>query len=400
MVTVRRRSSLTSAEGHLGCIFHHPCLSRMIWGCCHPNPNEVVTMSAQSRCCVHYASIHVQEAHEGWSQGGRSLLHADSVSVINISITRSTDCNTFTRPWSWVVSEPQSIVNCKGTPVMPHHGLSWKWERMYLPPNSSTRQRNRYPIIYPILLLGMTHAPIHFPVVSSTTAQIGKPILYNFSWPSPAQRSWMPIGTFATWKIFFELGSWKVKPLLSWVCITSDMKSRGKCCLASKAIFAWIVLTPCRLDGSLSIWSITSCSASCNLLRHILHGGLTSSETKFFTPSLYWCVTDKVKAAGLMTGQQWLDSHLIFMPWSLNRQAEIFLLFVSSSLWYWCRAPARTSSSALAVNVKWSYWAQGNPWIRHIRVAPCWFFPVGLQVWDIDMNCLWGSVKQGKVGSW
>ena len=154
MVTVHQRSSLTSAEGHLGCIFHHPGLSRMIWQHCHPNPNEVVTMSAQSRCCVHYASIHVQEAHEGRSQGGRSPLYADSVSVINISIKRSTDRNAFARPWSWVVSEPQSVVNCKGTPVMLHHDLSWKCKRINLPPNSSTRQRNRYPIIYPILLLG------------------------------------------------------------------------------------------------------------------------------------------------------------------------------------------------------------------------------------------------------
>ena len=47
------------------------------------------------------------------------------------------------------------------------------------PPNNSTRQRKKYPVIWPILLLGTTHTPNHFPVVSSTIAQTGKLILYN-----------------------------------------------------------------------------------------------------------------------------------------------------------------------------------------------------------------------------
>lgn len=115
----------------------------------------------------------------------------------------------------------------------------------------------------PILLLGTTHASSHFPVASSTTAQIGNPILYNLSWPSPAQRSWMPIGTFLERKILLALGSRNLKPASSCICITSDTKSLVKCCSFSKAIFAWIVRTPCRFDGSLSIWSRTSCSASC-----------------------------------------------------------------------------------------------------------------------------------------
>ena len=125
----------------------------------------------------------------------------------------------------------------------------------------STRVRKRYPMIFPILLDGTTQAPSHFDVASSTTAQMGKPMLYSLSWPSPAQRSLMPTGFLAMRRIFLAPGSRWSKPLASNSCITSEIKSLVRW-MPRNARHALILSSPWLPETSLSSSSMINCTLS------------------------------------------------------------------------------------------------------------------------------------------
>ena len=127
----------------------------------------------------------------------------------------------------------------------------------------STRSRKRYPIILLILLLGTTQAPSHFPVTSSTTAQIGNPILLSLSWPSADQRSLMPAGVFGNRNVFLELGPLLRKPSGLCVCITDDTRERGRQMFWSQVICALIIAGPWFCAGSLSTCLRIICSLTC-----------------------------------------------------------------------------------------------------------------------------------------
>lgn len=131
----------------------------------------------------------------------------------------------------------------------------------------------------------------------------------------------------------------------------------------------------------------------CLLTRHDLGGSPTASKTELTLSSFYRPITAQTKRL-----TQWaesgyklvIDAHLILIPCSLNNRADIFLLFVSNSLWDWRRALLRTLSSALAIQKKRKmYWDKGprdeSQLTKHLQIASCWFFPWVLRLWDIDV---------------
>lgn len=103
-------------------------------------------------------------------------------------------------------------------------------------------------------LLGTIHASSHFPVASSTTAQIGNPILYNLSCPSPDQRSWGPIGNFGARRIFLAVGSLISKPSGAWTCMISEtvLLNQGR----SQIIVDLIT-------RKLTVWGVYLCCEQC-----------------------------------------------------------------------------------------------------------------------------------------
>ena len=124
----------------------------------------------------------------GWKDAVVGKISLENINNSEADLIKCHYQRAFPIPYIWVVSDPQSVVVCSGIPGKVFQISDRKYIQKSSPRYCSTRHRNKYPITSPIQLLGTIQAPSHVPVASSTTAQIGNPILYNLSWPSPDHR--------------------------------------------------------------------------------------------------------------------------------------------------------------------------------------------------------------------